>query len=190
MAAACSGSFAQDLKVALVDMKRVFSEYHKTQAAELTVNKDKETAKLALDERSAKYKSLVETFRELSAELRDAALSEEVRDAKTKETANVASEAKSLEREIAELGERCERQLQETVLRLRQGILEEISAAAQKRAREGAYDLVFDKSGLSMNGVNFLLHSKDAVDISDELIAELNRGVPAAERAGAASPKQ
>ena len=37
------------------------------------------------------------------------------------------------------------------------------------------YDIVFDKSGLGTRGIPFLLHSKDAVDFSEELIGELNK---------------
>ncbi len=56
---------------------------------------------------------------------------------------------------------------------------EEITAIVEANAKEQAYDLVFDKSGLSMNAVPFLLHSKDAVDFSNEIIAELNKSAPA-----------
>ncbi len=170
---------AVDLKVGIVDMKRVFSEYFKTKEAEKTVNEGKATAKKELDERTAKYKQLIEKFQELSALINDEAISEQLREEKKKEANEVAAEAKSLEREMAEFRQRRERMLQEQVMRMRKGILEEIKAVVEEHSKVQAYDLVFDKSGLSMNAVPFLLHSKDAVDFSNEIIVELNKDAPA-----------
>ena len=62
------------------------------------------------------------------------------------------------------------------VMRMRKGILDEIKGIVIDRARRDNYDLVFDKSGLGVNGVPFLLHSKDAVDFSKDVIAALNKG--------------
>ena len=79
---------------------------------------------------------------------------------------------------MAEFRQRRERQLQEEVLRMRKAILEEIRELVEEKAKKENYDLVFDKSGLGVNGVPFLLHSKDAVDFSNEIIAELNKDAP------------
>jgi hypothetical protein len=48
---------------------------------------------------------------------------------------------------------------------------------------------VFDKSGMGVNGVPFLLFSKDAVDFSQEIVGELNKDAPKeAAAAPAATP--
>jgi outer membrane protein len=174
-----SAQSSSAIKVGIVDMKRVFSEYYKTKDAEKTVNEGKAAAKRELDERSAKYKQLLEKFQELQAVIRDEAISEELREEKQREGQEIAAEAKSLEREMQEFRERRERMLQETVMRMRKGILEEIRVLVEERSKGQGYDLVFDKSGLSMNAVPFLLHSKDAVDFSDDIIVELNKDAPA-----------
>jgi hypothetical protein len=44
------------------------------------------------------------------------------------------------------------------------------------KVKAGNYDLVFDKSGQSLNAVNVLVHSKDSFDMTAEVIAELNKG--------------
>ncbi|MFV1994206.1 MAG: OmpH family outer membrane protein [Verrucomicrobiales bacterium] len=181
---------ADNIKIGIVDMKRVFSEYYKTKGAEKEVNEGKSVAKQELDERTAKYKQLIEKFQELSALINDEAISEELREEKKKEAQEIAAEAKSLEREMAEFRTRRERMLQEQVMRMRKGILEEIKVIVEANSKEQGYDLVFDKSGLSMNAVPFLLHSKDAVDFSNEIIAELNKDAPAASAAPAATPTE
>lgn len=182
-ALALGAASAQDLKVGIVDMTKVFQDYYKTKDAEKKVNDGKAIAKKELDERNARYKQLIEKYQALAAEIKDPSMSEELRAVKQKEAEDVASEARSLEREKAEFAERRQRQLLEQVERMRKAILEEIREVVQDMAKEQNYDLVFDKSGLGSRGIPFLLHSKDGVDFSDNVIAKLNANAPASTEA-------
>ena len=179
-AVALSAASAQDLKVGIVDMTRVFQEYHKTKDAEKKVNDGKAIAKKELDERNARYKQLIEKYQNYAKEIKDPSMSDDLRAQKQKEAEDVASEARSLEREKKEFAERRQRQLLEQVERMRKAILEEIREIVQDMAKEQNYDLVFDKSGLGTRGIPFLLHSKDGVDFSDDVIAKLNANAPKA----------
>ena len=180
---AAQGSF----KIGIIDMKRVFSEYYKTKDAEKSVNDGKEAAKKQLDERNAKYRDLIGKWQESQKLINDPAISEELRAQKKKEAEELSSEAKSLEREMAEFRQRREQQLQEQVTRVRKVILDEIKVLVERKAKDANYDLVFDKSGMGVNGVPFLLFSKDAVDFSQEIVGELNKDAPK-EAAAAAAP--
>jgi outer membrane protein len=179
-AIALGAASAQDLKVGIVDMTRVFQEYYKTKDAEKKVNDGKAIAKKELDERNARYKQLIEKYQNYAKEIKDPSMSEELRSQKQTEAQDVASEARSLEREKKEFAERRQRQLLEQVERMRKAILEEIRDLVQDMAKEQNYDLVFDKSGLGSRGIPFLLHSKDGVDFSDVVLAKLNVDAPAA----------
>lgn len=181
---AAQGSF----KIGIIDMKRVFSEYYKTKDAEKSVNDGKEAAKKQLDERNAKYRDLIGKWQESQKLINDPAISEELRAQKKKEAEELSSEAKSLEREMAEFRQRREQQLQEQVTRVRKGILDEIKVLVERKAKDANYDLVFDKSGMGVNGVPFLLFSKDAVDFSQEIVGELNKDAPKEAAAAAAAP--
>ncbi len=184
--AAAQGSF----KIGIIDMKRVFSEYYKTKDAEKSVNDGKEAAKKQLDERNAKYRDLIGKWQESQKLINDPAISEELRAQKRKEAEELSSEAKSLEREMAEFRQRREQQLQEQVTRVRKGILDEIKVLVEKKAKDANYDLVFDKSGMGVNGVPFLLFSKDAVDFSQDIVNELNKDAPKEAAAPAADKKK
>jgi len=182
--AAAQGSF----KIGIIDMKRVFSEYYKTKDAEKSVNDGKEAAKKQLDERNAKYRDLIGKWQESQKLINDPAISEELRAQKKKEAEELSSEAKSLEREMAEFRQRREQQLQEQVTRVRKGILDEIKVLVERKAKDANYDLVFDKSGMGVNGVPFLLFSKDAVDFSQDIVSELNKDAPKEDAKPAAAP--
>jgi outer membrane protein len=81
---------------------------------------------------------------------------------------------KNMEREINEFRQTRERQLQEQAMRMRETIVKEITEVIMERVKTTGYDLVFDKSGPSMNGVNIVLHSKDTMDFTTEVITALN----------------
>ncbi|MES2708420.1 MAG: OmpH family outer membrane protein [Verrucomicrobiota bacterium] len=167
-----------EMKVGIVDMKRVFQEYWKTKDAEKKVNEDKSKAKKELDERGTKYKDLIGRWNEIEKVLKDKLVNEQMKAQKQKEAQDVISEARALERDMEEFKRRREQQLQEQVMRMRKGLLEAIKGSVEEKAKRDNYDLVFDKSGMSPSGVPFLLHSKDAVDFSTEVIAELNKNAP------------
>jgi len=180
---------AQEMKVGIVDMKRVFQEYFKTKDAEKKVNEDKSKAKKELDERSAKYRDLITKWNEIEKVLKDKLVNEELKAQKQKEAQEIISEARALERDMEEFRRRRESQLQEQVMRMRKGLLEDIKSRVEEKAKRDNYDLVFDKSGMSPSGVPFLLHSKDAVDFSTDVITELNKNAPPEEATPAKAEK-
>lgn len=190
LSVAAPASAQSGFKIGIIDMRRVFAEYYKTKESEKSVNDGKEAAKKQLDERNAKYRDLINKWQESQKMINDPAISEELRAQKRREAEELSSEAKSLEREMQEFRQRREQQLQEMVNRVRKGILDEIKILVDKRAKDANYDLVFDKSGMGVNGVPFLLFSKDAVDFSQDIITELNKDAPKEAAAPAAADKK
>ena len=178
---------AQDLKVGIVDMNRVFAEYYKTKDAEKRVNDDKSTAKKELDERASRYRDLMQKWNDKQKMISDKLLNEELRQQAQKEAAATGSEIKSLERDMDEFRRRRESQLQDQVGRMRKGLLEDIRSRVEEKAKRDNFDIIFDKSGKSPIGVNFLLFSKDGVDITDDVLKELNKNADTAP-APAATP--
>ena len=174
---------AQGMKVGIVDMNRVFAEYYKTKDAEQDVNEQKELAKKELEARNVQYKALIEKYQLLAKQIKDPAITAELRAQKQEEAKGIASEARSLEREKKEFADRRQRMLLTEVDRARKAIIEEIQDLVKATAKQRNYDIVFDKSGVGGRGIPFLLHSKDAVDFSKAIIEQLNKGAPASKPA-------
>jgi outer membrane protein len=173
-----AASAQTQMKIGIVDMKRVFQEYYKTKEAEKKVNEDKSKAKKDLDARHAEMQKLVTAWEAATKIVQDKLVNPELKAQKQQELAKLTSEIKALEREIDEFRRRREQQLQEQVMRMRKGLLEDISQHVEEKSKLDNYDLVFDKSGVSPSGVKFLLHSKDAVDFSNEILTDLNKNAP------------
>ena len=77
-------------------------------------------------------------------------------------------------------------------MRMRNQIVEEIMTVINAKVKTDNYDLVLDKSGQSLNGVQIVLHSKDSMEFSDDVITALNKSRPAATPVApaAATPKK
>jgi Skp family chaperone for outer membrane proteins len=163
------------LKIGTIDMNRTFREYNKTKDAEAKINDAKNQAKKEYDERADAYKKALDDINNLNKQLEAPALSADAKAAKAKERDDKISNIKNMEREITEFRQTRERQLQEQALRMREGIVKEISEVVMEKVKAGQLDLVFDKSGNSLNGVPVLMYSRDSVDFTNDIITVLNK---------------
>ena len=166
------------VKVGTVDMNKVFSSYFKTKDAESRINEARATAKKELDDRMETYKKNLETINKLNEEINKPELSKEMKDSKSKARDEKIAETKNLEREITEFRSTREKQLQEQAVRMRNGIVDEITKLVQDKVKSDNYDLVFDKSGSSLNGVPMVLYSRDNMEFSEDIITSLNKNKP------------
>src|SRR5438132_5151179 len=163
------------LKIGTVDMNRTFREYNKTKNAEAKINDAKNQAKKEYDERADAYKKALDDINNLNKQLEAPALSADAKAQKAKERDDKISNIKNMEREITEFRQTRERQLQEQALRMREGIVKEITDVVLDKVKASSLDLVFDKSGNSLNGVPVLMYSRDSVDFTNDVIAVLNK---------------
>src|SRR5438270_4150743 len=162
-------------KIATVDMSRAFKEYNKTKDAETKINDAKNAAKKEYDDRADAYKKALDEINNLNKQLDSSALSADKKTSLAKDRDDKIANIKNMEREINEFRQTRERQLQEQALRMREGIVKEITDVVMERVKTSNYDLVFDKSGPSMNGVNIVLYSKDSMDFTTDIITALNK---------------
>ncbi len=173
-----SSSFAADTKFGVVDMVKAFTEFYKTKDASSKMKTNKDKAMAEMNERYAAYKSLLAETQKAMKEAQDPILSNDARASAQAKAQDKAKEVHSLEQDINEFQQRRTQQLRQEEMELQKGIYEEIVAVVKDKSKSSGYDMVFDKSGVSMNTVPVLLYFKDAVDFTDELIVELNKNAP------------
>src|SRR5438445_9590479 len=169
-------AFAQGaLNIGTVDMNRAFKEYGKTKEAEKKIDDARDSAKKEFDDRADQYKKALEEVNNLNKQLDAPALSADAKTQKAKERDDKINNIKNMEREINEFRQTRERQLQEQALRMREGIVKEITDVVMDKVKASSLDLVFDKSGNSLNGVPVLMYSRDSVDFTNDVIGVLNK---------------
>ena len=166
------------VKIGTVDMNKIFRAYYKTKDAESRINEARNAAKGELDERMDTYKKNLDAIQKLNEDIQKPALSADTKASKTKDRDDKIQETKNLEREIGEFKTTREKQLQEQAVRMRNGIVDEITKLVLDKVKTENYDLVLDRSGLSLNGVPILMFAKDGLDFSDDIIVQLNKNKP------------
>jgi outer membrane protein len=151
-------TLAHDLVFGVVDMNRIFKSYNKTKDAEAQINAAKLAAKKEYDQRSDSHKAALEAANKAPAAERD----EKIR------------KVKSMEKEINEFRETRERQLQEQALKLRAGIVKEITDAIGQGIGRTSGAVIIDISGPGASGTPITMFNSGVPDYSEDVIAALN----------------
>ncbi len=175
LGASVTSASAQALKIGSVDMKKVFESYYKTKDAEAKINEARNNAKKELEDRLDIQKKKMEEVQKMNTEIENPALSKEAKETKTKTRDEAIAELRTMDRENTEFRANREKQLQEQSVRMRAGIVEEINKIVEAKVKAESYDLVFDKSGPSLNGVPIVLYSRDAYEFTNDVVAALNK---------------
>lgn len=174
-----TASFSQaEMKVGIIDMNKAFVEYYKTKDAESKINEARTQAKKELDDRLATLNAQVEVINKLQQDIQKPELSKDAKDAKTQELTTKANEARTLDREVGEFRQSREKMIQEQFVRMRKDIIDDILKVVNDKIKAAGYDVVFDKSGLSMGQIPVVIYSRADMDFTADIIAALNKDAP------------
>ena len=181
-ASVASAGAAAELKIATVDLDKVFTAHPKTQAAEAELKKSEEGVQEEMDQIVAEGRALQEDVAKLREAAKNPLLTEEARLQKRDEAEEKLTELQEFELRARRTQETKLKQMREKVLKSRQAIVDELTQAVVQFAQANEYDLVLDRSGMTMNAVPMLVYSNPELDVTDRLIERLKAGAaPAAE---------
>lgn len=173
---ALAPSARADMKIGILDMNAVFTQYHRTKDAESKLNDARAAAKTELDGRLETLKKAMDEINKLNVDLEKPELSKDAKAKSSKARDQKVAEARNLDREIAEFRGTRERQLQEQFIRMRKDIIDDIMKVVNEQIKTADYDIVLDKSGMSMGQVPVVIYSRDSLDFSKTIIEALNKG--------------
>jgi outer membrane protein len=169
-------AFAQGtMKIGTVDVQRAFKEYNKTKEAEQKAKDAANAARKEYDSRAEDYKKAADEINKLNKQLESPALGADKKTQMAKDRDDKIAKIKNMEREINDFRQTRERQLQEQLLHMREGILKEVTDVVMDKVKANNFDLVFDKSGMSIDRVPFLMYSHGNIDFTNDVIATLNK---------------
>jgi outer membrane protein len=160
---------AEELRVATVDIQKLFADYHQTRSSEQKINNER--ARIA--KASQRIGDEIRQRRKVLQKRASLMKSETV---PAEKKAQFKREKPVLEREISLLERKQEKERNAATARLNRqmearmnGILEEITRRAAQYAKEQGYHLLYDSSGTNSVQVPPILASAHAVDITSEL---------------------
>jgi outer membrane protein len=169
-----------EMKVGTIDMQKVFNTYFKTRDAQEKLQSAQKAYKEELDTRMDSYKRNMDTINKLNEELNKPEVSGASKDQKAQDRDTKIQETKGLEKEITDFRQAREKQIQDQMKTMRDGIVEDIMKVVNDQVKGQNFDFVFDKSGFSANNiVPVVLYAKDSYDFSETVISRLNATRPA-----------
>lgn len=165
-------------KIAVVDMAKLLDEHHETQEQNNKLKSDEARANEELEKLNQEGNALVEELRALEERGKNPALSN---DAKAKLEADTRAKIEEIQRKQAEVQSfrgNTQRSLQQRIQNFRKVLFDRLSGTVAEVAKKKGVTLVIDKSGFTHIGLNPVVYSDPAYDITAEVQAEINKGRP------------
>ncbi len=168
--------FAAEIKIAVIDLEDVFNNYYKTKVSVATLKKQAEVFMAYAKKLSESRAKLYEEFKAIREDAQNLALSKAEQENKRIKAQEKYRDVKSKEAELKQYNSTKSAQLKQERAKMRDRILGEIKAEVSKRAALAGYTIVLDKSGKSLSGVPSIIYYSPAIDITKDILTELNRG--------------
>ena len=174
--AAATLSAAESLKIAVVDMARIFDDYYKTRIVQSQLEEQQSVYRTHVTAMNEEYNKLQEEYKVLQDAAQNITLKEAERQEKAVEASKKLAEVKQKERVINQYLTEKSRQFKELEDTKRTEITAEILGEVQRRATVDGYDIVLDYSGKTTSSLASVVFFKPNLDITDAVLEELNRG--------------
>lgn len=167
-----------DLKVASVDVGKIFNHWDFTIRFEDKIENLKKSLAVKNEGRVKVIKNLVQKQRDLSEQYqKKAGTMSSVEKAEVDASyKNIGREIKTLERERIAYVKREQTKLTEMEKTTSQSILKRIHDRIKVFAKQNDYDMVIEMKGETTQNLPFFLHLEGSVDITDTIIMQLNQG--------------
>ena len=170
---------AAELKIGLIDLKKVFDDYYKTKLADASI-KD-EAAGLDKDRKAMTddYQKAVEDYKKAVEEANNQAISADEREKRKKEAEGRLIKVNDLEQSIKQFDRTARGNLEEKQRLARDRILTEIRNVVNEKAKSGGYTLVFDSAAEALSRTPVVFYTAGAEnDLTAAVLAQLNSTAP------------
>ena len=167
---------AAEVKIAVVDIKKVFDEYEKTKTVEIKLNQQAEVFREYSAQLEQQYKNIRKQYEDARDDSQNIAYSAAERENKRLKAQQLYESLMLKEQELKSYRESRQTQIRDMSAKLRDEVIDEIRRAVHNKAVLEGYTIVIDKSGKSMSDVGFVIYVQPNLDITESVIQDLNRG--------------
>lgn len=176
--AGASGTALAQVKIATVDLRKLFDNYYKTKQADGALKDLEAELKKELTSLRESHKKLVEDYQKLLADANDQAVSAEERERRKKNAEAKLRDIKESEDTIKGYVTQADERLLLQRRRMRETILAQIRTMINSKAKEGHYTLVVDTAAETPNATPVIVYSSGENDLTASLLEQLNAGAP------------
>jgi len=167
------------VKLVVVDMAKVYDNHFKTEEANAKFRDAEQKAQEQAEELNKQGQTLVDEYKELIDQSKNTLLTSEAR---TKAEGDAQKKLEEIQRKQAEVQNfraNTQRSLQQRIKTHRDLLLEEITKVVNDIAKRQGATLVLDRSGPTLFGIPGVLYADASYDITDSVLAEVNKDRPA-----------
>lgn len=174
----CLPASAQQTKIATIDLRKVFDNYHKTKTATEALKQrgndlDKENSAL-----TAEFRKAQEEYKKMLEDANNMAVSADEREKRKKAAESKLRDLQDIEQKIQQFRATATTTMEEQERRMRENIVGEIRAVVSAKAKGAGYTLVLDIAGESRSLIPVVIYSNGENDITDAILAQLNATAP------------
>jgi len=178
-AALCCGTAARaEVKIATIDLRKVFDNYYKTKQADEILKKEADDVQKDRKDLVDKYKKLEDDWKGLINRANDQALSAEERDKAKQQGQSKLVELRETEQAVNDYDRVAQQKLFEKKKLKWDAIVSEIRLVVNAKCKGAGYNLVLDSSGDTMNNTPMVLYTDGQNDVTDMILKELNATAP------------
>lgn len=168
---------AAEMKIAVIDMGRVFQEYSKTKINEAKLKKQAEIFKDYSTRLSDQLKKLQEEFKDLRDASQNMAFTAAERENRRLNAADKYAQVTAKEKELRDYNREKQAELRTEYEKMRDGIIKDIEKVVAAKCVTEGYMLVLDKSGKTLNNIPTVIYHNPILDITTPVIKTLNTGL-------------
>jgi len=171
---------AQTPKIAIVDMARLFDNHYKTVEKNAVFQEEQDKVKEEIARLNGEGLALQEQAQGIAEQLNNPVLSDEKKGQIQQEARAKVDELRRKQEEMNALLANSSESLRKRIMNFRSLLMDEISKVAVEVAKRKGITLLMDKSGPSLLGVPAVLYYEPSLELTDEVLAEINKDAPAA----------
>lgn len=170
---------AADVKIGLVDLKKVFEGYYKTKQADSQLKDRAGDSEKVLKGMVEDYQKASDDYKKLIDSSNDQAVSADEREKRKKNAETKLLELQEIERSVKQFRTQTQTTLEEQKRRMREEILRQIRDVITTHAKRRGFTLVLDTAAESMSATQMVLYTNGENDFTDDVLNEINTNAPA-----------
>lgn len=175
------------LKVAVVDMAQLYDKHYLTEQQNAKLQVDEKRAQDELQRLNVEGNTIVAAYQEMMEQMNNPVLSNEAKAKLEQDAQKKLEEIQAKQNEVQTFRQTVQRSLQSQIGNFRDLLLEDLSKLATEIAKKKGATLLIDKSAPAGFGISNVIYVDAGYDITEEVMAEVNKNRPATPPAPAAA---
>lgn len=163
-------SSGTELKIAVVDMSKILDAHPRDKANRAIIEKQIEELKKDISKLQEESDAYQEELDKMRKDISNPALSKDARDKAIKSAEEKYMEYREHDKKAREMIMMRENQIREQNKRMREELISKVKSIIREHVEKNGYTLVFDSSGITLNGIESVVFAKSALDITPDII--------------------